>query len=288
MDIVLTGLPRSGTTLACHLLNKCPNIVALHEPMPVWEFKDLPPDGRLWRVGEFFSNQRRSLLETGTGLSKIHEGRVPTNSFEPTNADGLPRKSICNLSMMHVGKPLAQDFTLVIKHPGYFTADLQWLRGRFPCFATIRNPLSVLLSWNTTSIKVHAGRLPMAESFAPDLRAALDREPDALLRQIAILDWCFSQYARWLPAENVLRYEDTIASGGKTLSVLAKEADNLDERLSSENRNNLYDWRTARPLAEALITRRGAYLEFYGSEEILGLLDGENSQTAINFPSSSK
>jgi hypothetical protein len=273
MDIVLTGIPRSGTTLACHLLNKCPNTVALHEPMPVWEFKGLPPEDRLGKVGEFFSSQRRSLLETGTGWSKIHEGRVPSNSFAPSNAVGLPRKSICTLSTMDVSKPLAQDFTLVIKHPGYFTADLQWLRGRFPCFATIRNPLSVLLSWNTTSIKVHAGRLPMAEAFAPDLRAALDREPDPLLRQIAILDWCFSQYARWLPAENILRYEDTIASGGKTLSVLAKEEGDLEERLSSENRNTLYDWKTAHPLAEALITRRGAYLDFYGPEQILGLLD---------------
>lgn len=273
MDIVLTGIPRSGTTLACHLLNKCPNAVALNEPMPVWEFKGLPPEERLRKVGEFFSSQRRSLLETGTGWSKIHEGRVPTNSFAPSNAVGLPRKSICTLSPMDVGKPLAQDFTLVIKHPGYFTADLQWLRGRFPCFATIRNPLSVLLSWNTTSIKVHAGRLPMAESFAPDLHAALDREPDALLRQIAILDWCFSQYARWLPPENILRYEDTIASGGRTLSVLAKEAGDLEERLSSENRNTLYDWKTAHPLAEALIKRRCAYLDFYGPEQILGLLD---------------
>jgi hypothetical protein len=273
MDIVLTGIPRSGTTLACHLLNKCPNTVALSEPMPVWEFNGLSPEDRLRKVGEFFSSQRRSLLESGTGLSKIHEGRVPTNYFALSNAEGIPRKSICTLSTMDVNKPLAQDFTLVIKHPGYFTADLQWLRGRFPCFATIRNPLSVLLSWNTTSIKVHAGRLPMAEAFAPDLRAALDREPDALLRQIAILDWCFSQYARLLPPENIIRYEDTIATGGKTLSVLAKEAGDLDERLSSGNRNTLYDWKTAQPLAEAMIRRRGAYLDFYGPEQILGLLD---------------
>ena len=273
MDIVLTGIPRSGTTLACHLLNKCSNTVALHEPMPVWEFKGLPAEDRLLKVEEFFSSQRRSLVETGTGLSKINAGSVPTNSFAPSNAAGIPRKSICNLSTMNVGKPLREDFTLVIKHPGYFTADLQCLRGRFPCFANIRNPLSVLLSWNTTSIKVHAGRLPMAEAFAPDLRAALDREPDVLFRQIAILDWCFSQYARLLPPENIIRYEDTIATGGKTLSLLAKEAGDLDERLSSENRNTLYDWKTAHPLAEALIKRRGAYLDFYGPEQILGLLD---------------
>ncbi len=32
-NIILTGIPRSGTTLICYLLNKIPNTVALHEPM---------------------------------------------------------------------------------------------------------------------------------------------------------------------------------------------------------------------------------------------------------------
>lgn len=33
MDIILTGIARSGTTLSCSLLNKLPQCVALHEPM---------------------------------------------------------------------------------------------------------------------------------------------------------------------------------------------------------------------------------------------------------------
>ena len=34
-NIVLTGLPRSGTTLACRLLNLLPDTVALHEGPPL-------------------------------------------------------------------------------------------------------------------------------------------------------------------------------------------------------------------------------------------------------------
>jgi len=33
VDIILTGIARSGTTLTCALLNKLPQTVALHEPM---------------------------------------------------------------------------------------------------------------------------------------------------------------------------------------------------------------------------------------------------------------
>ena len=40
-DIVLTGVPRSGTTLICYLLNKVPDAIALHEPMAVAEFPKL-------------------------------------------------------------------------------------------------------------------------------------------------------------------------------------------------------------------------------------------------------
>ena len=36
--VLLTGAPRSGTTPCCHLLDKVPGVVALHEPMKVDRF----------------------------------------------------------------------------------------------------------------------------------------------------------------------------------------------------------------------------------------------------------
>lgn len=39
-NIILTGLPRSGTTLSVHLLNKLPNTVGLHEPIKFKEILD--------------------------------------------------------------------------------------------------------------------------------------------------------------------------------------------------------------------------------------------------------
>ena len=43
-NVVLTGLPRSGTTLACHLLNKLPDTVAVLEPFEAGRFAGLLPD----------------------------------------------------------------------------------------------------------------------------------------------------------------------------------------------------------------------------------------------------
>ena len=50
MDIILTGIARSGTTLSCSLLNKLPQCVALHEPMNPAELVDLLLPGRAARA----------------------------------------------------------------------------------------------------------------------------------------------------------------------------------------------------------------------------------------------
>ena len=44
-NVLVTGTPRSGTTLICSLVNKLPDTVALHEPMNVWEFADCRDGG---------------------------------------------------------------------------------------------------------------------------------------------------------------------------------------------------------------------------------------------------
>jgi hypothetical protein len=40
--VLITGTPRSGTTLVCHLLNQLPDTVALNEPMQPRHFNDEP------------------------------------------------------------------------------------------------------------------------------------------------------------------------------------------------------------------------------------------------------
>ena len=92
-DIMLTGLPRSGTTLVCHLLNKLPDTVALAEPMKVGRFAKLPTRRAILdAIVGFAAQQRESLLTRGMAFSKHHEGSVPDNFYEAARgADGLRR-----------------------------------------------------------------------------------------------------------------------------------------------------------------------------------------------------
>jgi hypothetical protein len=173
-DVVLTGVPRSGTTLTCHLLNQLDDVVALHEPMDVGAIGTLPPSQRLDRIAAFFVEQRRSLLETGAAVTKNIGGEVPKNPIGEIKNDKGLRLSLGSHGSIAFNKSLPRDFTLAIKHPGYFTAELRLLVDHFPTFAVVRHPLSVLASWASCELPVHYGRAPAAERIDLELRARLD------------------------------------------------------------------------------------------------------------------
>lgn len=262
-DIILTGPPRSGTTLACYLLNKVPDTVALHEPMNRSMFSD--PETGLAATGEFFREMRRSLLRDGTALSKVSGDKIPDNPF--TQTKGGERASIVAKKRVRFDKPLLEDFHLVIKHNAHFTFLIRELADRYPCHAVIRNPVSVIASWNTIDAPVARGNVTVLETLRPALYRRLETIPDILERQVALIDALFAQYAD-LPALGIIRYEDIIATGGAALSKVVPAAANLREPLESRNRSALYDDAMPDRIREALLRTDGAWTLFYSREAI--------------------
>lgn len=274
MNIVLAGIARSGTTLACSLLNELPQCVALHEPINPADLIDLDfPGGYLEAIDSFFAGQRAGLLSSGTAISKAREGRVPDNHFMSTPALGGLRPSMVSDQEVRFEKRLRQGFRLVVKHPNFFTATLGVLQTRYPCFAIIRNPLAVLLSWHTIDAPVNRGRLPFGEAFDEGLRSALASEPDRVARQIICLRWYFSRYAESLPRDHVIRYEDLVATGGRALTAIDPEASSLDTPLESRNANRLYDADLVREFAGRLLDDESIYAPFYRRDDIRHLCE---------------
>ncbi len=272
MDIILTGIARSGTTLSCSLLNKLPQCVALHEPMNPADLAGIGfPEAYLERIASFFAAQRASLLDSGKAVSKSHEGRVPDNPFGSARAtDGL-RTSTVTTEEVHFAKRLQPDFRLVIKHPNFFTATLATLQTRYPCYAIIRNPLATLLSWRSIQAPVNDGHLPFGEAFDPELKSDLAAEADRLGRQLIILRWYYSRYATLLPRNHVIRYEDLVSSGGRALAVIDPDAAAHAEPLDSRNTSTLYDAGLVRQLATRLLEEDSIYGGFYGPSDIENL-----------------
>src|SRR5262245_44435543 len=131
-DILLTGLPRSGSTLTCHLLSSLPNVVALHEPMKVMEFAGKSPEEILGMIDAFLVNNRQTLLSEGLAESKNVGGKVPDNPIASQFSEHGLRKSIAERGTIAVEKSLAPGFMLAIKHNAAFAALLEKLVERYP------------------------------------------------------------------------------------------------------------------------------------------------------------
>lgn len=271
-NVILTGIARSGTTLACTLLNRLPRCVALHEPMsPSTLLQAGSRGGAVDRIDAFFAEQRASLLADGTAASRSVDGTIPDNPFAAVPGAGGKRVSIVTQGSVRFDKPLDSGFRLVVKHPSCFTALLDLLVDRFRCVAMVRHPLAVLLSWNTTEANWNDGRQPAAEAFDEGLKRRLQAEPDVLERQVAMLDWSFRTYARFLPPAQVLRYEDLVASGGRTLAVVDPTAGTLGARLEERNASPLYRVADVERLAGRLLAGDGGWLGWYPRESIAEL-----------------
>ncbi len=272
-NIILTGLPRSGTTLSCHLLNKLPGCVALHEPLNPLVYKDMTESDIVTQIQAYFGEQRQQILDNGIAASKSTGGKVPDNPMAGFDHATGKRIRVLDGHTLKIDKQLDENFNLIIKQPAFFTSILSGLVGTFETFAIIRNPLSVLLSWNSVEMPVSRGRVPAAEAFSAGLTEMLEGEADLYQRQINLLSWFFRQYNEHLQRSNIIFYEDVIASGGQALDVITLSAKQLNEPLASKNNNSLYSADIKEMLAEKMLASKdAAFWGFYSHDDIHGIL----------------
>jgi hypothetical protein len=272
--LLLTGLPRAGTTLSCNILNSHANVLALMEPMTPSDFE--PAKGRLAAVElvqKFVVQTRIQALTQGEVLSRQKEGMVPENpvSYE-VSSTGL-RQPETVLGSISVGNQIqGKDFTLIIKHNALFTALLPELHEAFPVYGIVRNPLSVLASWNSVALPVNDGRVPAGEMYSPELADLLVDTPGRIERQLHILEWFCQHFLRELP-NRILRYEDFVVDPaviGRTLNLSSPYKGSIQTRTS---RNDAYDLVLMEQLYRRLMRFGDAIWEFYSRDQITELME---------------
>lgn len=266
--LLLTGVPRGGTTLACHLLGQSGDCVALFEPMDVMGLP-VAPAAAVEMIDAFAQAARVQLLREGRAPSKQRDGTVPDNPF--AGRDGSGRRQLqATPGELRLDAPPAPDFMLAIKHNAAFTALLPVLAEGRDLLAIVRNPLAVLASWQTVPLPVNDGRLPAGERFDASLATALDNEPDRIARQLLILDWFFGRFATSLPGERVLRYEDIVASGGERLFAAAAVSGTV-VALEPRNASPIYRDLPVAALCERLCERDGTWSGWYSRDDLRSL-----------------
>jgi len=309
-NILITGVPRSGTTLTCFLLNKVKNTVALHEPLGYRRIMEQPGSGDISsKINIFLDASRHSLLSTGTAWSKQINGKVPDNPFGgfTKSINFLPSKMFNRFNLVSILKripspilqktikkktnlyhdlslrrkyhsldqivftqSLSNDFLLCVKQNEPFLFLLDELKNKFSCFAIIRNPLAVLASWNCVDFSLQTGYSKIFKKLNHPLHQQLYKIKNKHERQILILHAMYQQIAL-LPSDRVIRYEEIIASHGSVLQKITPQAAYLNEPLVNKNTNVLYDKKIIQTLSEKLLDFQGAYLQFYSPSNILQL-----------------
>ena len=211
------------------------------------------------RGRRFLAERRASSVQVG--------GRLDDNRTASRHTDAGLRRLRGEWGEIAIDKPLSARFTLLIKHNALFAALLPRLTESFSCLALVRNPLSVLASWQTVDLPVHRGRIPAGEELDGDLHRALEREPEVLRRQLIVLDWFFGRFHAHLDPENVIRYEDVVESGGLALFRRLGHAGAQPAELTNRNDSALYDGAMIDTLLAALLDRGGHWTRFYTPED---------------------
>ena len=272
---LLSGVPRSGTSLCCRLGGGLPDTVALSEPIRRKAFGGMDtPQRACARIGDFAEQARARILAERRASTVQVDGRLDDNRDASRHTDAGLRRLRSEWGEIAIDKPLSAHFTLLIKHNALFAALLPRLTESFSCLALVRNPLSVLASWQTVDLPVHRGRIPAGEELDRDLHRALEREPEVLARQLIVLDWFFGRFHAHLDPDNILRYEDVVESGGMALFRRLGHEDVRPSELRSRNDSTLYGGVMIDTLLKALLDRGGHWARFYGREDCERVADG--------------
>ncbi len=266
-NILLTGVPRSGTTLCCTLLNRCDGVLALVEPIPGDQWSaGLSASAAVARICECVDQTRTAAQSGAVPSLRVGDGFADNVVAGDGQSPGV-RPVQSARGQVRLDSPMPADDTLVVKHNALFAALLPRLLERFPVVAVIRNPVAVLASWQTVDLPVHRGRIPVGELFAPTLATSLEREPDVLTRQLMILDWFFDAYRR-VPPSRLVRYEDLVAGRATALGTIGDQQAIGAGLVGVTSRNTAYDPAVLRALASRLIEYGGTYLEQYTEEDL--------------------
>lgn len=263
---LLSGIPRSGSSLCCRLAGELPDTVALTEPIQDVRSGAATAAAACRRIEAFARDARARILAQGRAPTLHRDGRLVDNLVSGAATQGLRRPG-SERGDIDIDAPVSRRFTLLIKHNALFAALLPRLGEALPCLAIVRNPLAVLASWQTVDLAVRRGRVPMGERFDERLAARLDGEPETLKRQLLVLNWFFERYGAHLPPERILRYEDVIESRGMVLHRALGVAGVAAGPLSSRNANALYDREAVDGLLAALLHMRGAWTRFYSEQD---------------------
>jgi hypothetical protein len=171
-DGLITGIPRSGTSLLCRLLDGLPGQAVINEPAEIFAALDGTP--RPWGVPILYREWRRRILAGEPIDNKVVAGRVVDDT------------ALVDERVPHVTTVAGEDFVLWTKNTLAYAARLPQLADVMPeaaVVACVRHPFDAIASWIETFPHLRdadVDRFPLGGTADPLLAAPQQRDLAAI------------------------------------------------------------------------------------------------------------
>lgn len=223
-EILITGIPRSGTSYLCRLLHNIKDCIIINEPKQMFKRlnQELP-----WEVVEFYQQLRVAILAGKAIENKFKDGQVIENTiiidehttYQPT-----------------VSRP---DFLLGTKNTLGYMARLPQLQKVFPyatIIANIRHPLDTIASWQLSFSHLKTADVanfvvgyvtdPLLSSWQQERLQAIAKTTDIRLKRALL--WKY--LADWLLKNQqfitIIRYEELVTKPIEMLTTILNQVPN--------------------------------------------------------------
>jgi len=211
-NLIITGIPRSGTTLTTAIVDSYENTVGISEPVwqAKWSREMTDRKAYVQCLVKDFSDIRDKVVNGGSIQDRRSPaGLVNTNYYRDVdNAGPGDPRDLESISW----EGMNSDFILAMKHNAHYTCVLPDLleQTNFAVLAVIRHPVPTILSWRALNIPISRGTMPAAEQFWPEVAEIRQRTDDLLRIQVELYGLFCMRYQLLREKIQLIRYEQLI------------------------------------------------------------------------------
>jgi len=215
-DVIITGIPRSGTTLLTAMMDSAPDTVALNEPK--WQYDwarenrehSPPEDFAKWLAGDFIVSRHKLLKGIALPERRAEDGSAVTNYYHVNPQTGAMEDTFKTVPFTRPG--LTPDFRLAMKHNGLYFGALQQIieTGMFDIYVIVRHPVHVIASWNRAPIPLSRGKMPGAIIYWDQMNSLTRSPVDLLEKQVKMYDLLCKRIHYFRDHVTVVQYEELV------------------------------------------------------------------------------
>lgn len=262
-NIVITGVPRGGTTLYGYLMNNLENAYCFSEPSAVNKFlNDSSCDQDFFKkIDSFFKEERSHIISNGCAFNRLTpEGNPVSNYYRRSDEGNMIywyKESVEEVSVNN-------DFLLGVKHNAHFLSILPLLceSADLLVVAVIRHPISTILSWRSLDLPISHGRLPAGEKFWLELAKITQSSLDLMLKQVLIYETIVSRILACRRQVHIQFYEQLVRHPNECEKFFSRKF-TRSIKIENMNKNCKYDWREEKKIKQLITIHAKNTLTLY-------------------------